>query len=1233
MERRESNVVTLKGFTSIPVVESYRNYPVGKFFFFYPQDNQEVLYRIVEKVSIPLTIVENDFVEIKGIVQKELRLYSHLTVRLMVALSIKKLPLEESTLCRKGVNISDFHISSKYSTLDSVIDLGFLAKVLLTSENKKLFICDNSSLQAIPSGLEICKKNGLELYSGVEFNVVDDSKILKIRNGIKFVSLSEIDFLVLDLETSGVNPFSDVIIEVGYFLLKNGKVYEEFSSLVSCEKELSKEFSDFTGIRKEDLLNKPLEKEILEKIRGYFKEHPNTIFVSHSDFDLGFLKKRMEYHGLGTFNPNFLDTLQLSRCCIKDLNKFTLESICRFLGINAGNYHRAAVDARYTTEVLTILLEKKEYLNNSLDNLLKAKIDIFFVQPERMILYPRSKESFKDLFLLLTLSLSKYFYKSPRIPRSILEKYRSSFIFISSFTEGEIATKYFRGLLSREELRQESFYDYIEVLPLKSAIGNLNSGFSRGVTREIFLEKEIKQYYSSLPEDKILISSNAKFIFPQDEIARRIMLSYRENKYRDIQSELFFKRGEELIEELNFSEVLQKSSARNIAKFEEEIVAVPKDIIAEFYPTKDEKSDLLIENLSNEKRRELYGEDRIVRERLEKEISLVRKFSFSYFYLVARELIEKIKEKKMFFSSRGSIGSSLLGFFLGITEVNPLPAHYFCPKCKITLFFDGVEFGLDLPDRICDSCNQSFSKDGSNIKFEIFSGLSGEKMPDIDLNFSGAKLEEIHEYFINEFNKDSPIPEKIEEVEVETILNQKVCRSGTILTIKERNAATYVEKFRLKNLEGFDLEVLGIVQPFIQRKLLEVKIADGQHPGGLFLIPKERNVFDYTPVQTLTETSEKKNYFVTHFSYHDLDRSLFKMDILGHDVPSFLYYICQHNPSQDPNGIDLSDRRLIEIFRSPDPLNISDPLIKGFDLFDLGVFGLPEFSTNFVLNILRELKPATFCELVKISGLTHGIDLWRNNIQDLIKSKKMKLSDAFTSRDDILEILVKAGLELRISYQIMEFIRKGKCKLEKFREEKDKIVEILKKTGMEDFRIESLLKISYIFPKAHAVAYVLSSLKLAYYKIYYPSDFYIAFLNTKMKFADYIYFRTPSEILIKDIERLERVFIDQKTRNEVYVREIILEARGRGIEFLPIDIYLSKQEDFSLEKSGIRLPFLLISGFSRPVAEKIIEEREKSQFLSEEDFRNRVGISQPLMKLLKEYDILKLKSFQQRRLF
>ena len=1152
-----------------------------------------------------LDISEGKILKLSGKVQMDTYAGNEKTLMINTVNIIEKEVIKkEDTAEEKMVEL---HTHTKMSEMVGVTDVEDLIKRAKEYGHKAIAITDYSVVHSYPAAYKTGKKlskddDKMKVIFGCEMYMIDDEALM-ITNP-KDKKIDEEEFVVFDIETMGLNAYSNEIIEIGAVKIKAGRIIDRYSQLFNPGKPIPYKITEITGITDQLVANEPSVDQVIGKFVDFIGD---AVLVAHNaPFDMGFIKRDIKKYLNIDLENSVIDTLQMARDLFPDLKKYGLGDLNKVLGLALENHHRAVDDSQATANMFIIFLEKyKEKGIEYLKDINKGfEVNVKKQSLKNIMVQVKTQEGLKNMYKLVSEGHIKYFgNKKARIPKSVLKENREGLIVGSSLSahfmnSGELVELYLRHDLEKLE-ETAKFYDYIELLP-KSTYNELIEKEGTGSLASYDeVEKMNKYFYNLGKRLGILVtaSSNVHYLDENEDIIRSILLYgsgtvYSPRQYR-VNNGFYFRTTDEMLKEFSYlgeqeaKEVIITNTNKIADMIEEGIKPIPEG----FYPPKMDNAEEIVRTMTYEKAYRIYGDPlpNIVSARLERELNAIINNGFSVLYLSAQKLVKKSLDNGYLVGSRGSVGSSLVAFMMGITEVNALYPHYICdnPECKHSEFIEKEGVGIDLPDKICPNCGAPLRKDGYSIPFEVFMGFKGDKVPDIDLNFSGEYQSEIHRYCEELFGKEN------------------VFKAGTISTLAEKNAEAYVVKyFEKNNLEAAKAEIVRL-----GRLCQGAKKTTGQHPGGMVIVPQGNSIYEFCPVQRPAndETSESTT---THYDYHVMDEQLVKLDILGHDDPTTIKLL-QEYTNMEIKDIPLADKDTLKIFSSTESLGVSPEEIGT----EIGTYGIPEFGTGFVRQMLIDTRPTTFAELVRISGLSHGTNVWLNNAQEFVRNGQATLSQIITVRDDIMNYLIDQGLDNSDAFKIMEFVRKGKPKKEP--ENWEKFSAMMKEKNVPDWYIESCRRIEYMFPKGHAVAYVMMAMRIAYFKVHQPLAFYAAFLSRKADDFD-------MEVMSKGVlakQKLEELSkepkLDPKKKNEQAICEIVVELEARGIELLPVDIYLSEGRKFKIEDGKIRIPLIGISGLGGAVIENILKEREEAKFISVEDLKRRTKMSQTVADKLK----------------
>ena len=1091
----------------------------------------------------------------------------------------------------------ELQIHTKYTNLDGFVDDSDLLGTLTDWGWDTIGITDTENLQVLPNIYDKYKSKGIKVLPGAELLMVeDDLRILtnlSEKDPADFKKLEEGSFVVFDIETTGLLRYRDAITEIGAVRVENGEITETYNQLINPERMLPEKIIEITGITDAMLADKP---KIDEVLPGFLEFCGDAIIVGqNTDFDVGFIRVNAQRLGL-KFDPVYLDTLPMARALFDDMGKFSLDKIARRLEIPAFNHHRASDDARATAQIFIKMFEmitKEEgisllNINSLTTNYPKAKHKTYSV-----LAYAKDKIGLKNLYQLISESRMNHIANGEaRTPLSTILKYREGLILGSGGSEGILVDYLINQRSDRDIEKYLGLFDFYQVEPLSIYEDMIESGKIDSKDQVRAINEKIIAYGN---RDKKLVAATGgvRYLNPRDYKLRNILKKGSFFFYKENRPLYYLRTTDEMLSEFAYlgdkiSYDLVIANPKKIADQIEDLRPIPPGT----FPPKIEGSEEMLRETCFRKAHSIYGEKlpEIVEARLEKELNSIISNGYAVLYIIAQKLVKKSNDDGYLVGSRGSVGSSFAATMADITEVNPLCPHYVCPNCKHSEFFpeDLLGSGIDYPDKACPECGTEMKKDGHNIPFEVFLGFEGDKEPDIDLNFAGEYQPTIHKYTEELFGRGH------------------VFRAGTIGKIQDNTAFGYIKKYMEEN----NLNLTNAQIRSFQRGLKDVKRSTGQHPGGLIVVPNDIDVFDITPIQYPAD-DPRGDIRTTHFPYSVMEETLLKLDLLGHDVPSIIRAL-QDLTDTDPLNIKMDDANVMKIFSSTEPLKIK----HNFSNNDIGTLGIPEFGTNFVRGMLKDTYPKKFSEMARISGLSHGTDVWLNNAQDLVKSNTASFDEIISTRDDIMNALITEGLDKKKSFQIMERVRKGKGLDEE-------TIEYMKENGVKDWYVESCLKIKYLFPKAHAVAYCLMSYRIAYYKVYYPEAFYASYFNSKLNDFSYSTILSGFDAVRLALDSYkDRFDLTQRDNALKTVLEVAEEMHAREIKIRKADIYKSDSRKFLIEDGAILPPLAAVDDVSEAMAKDIVEERQKGNFISIEDLRSRTCLNKNAIKSLKDLGII-----------
>ncbi|MBQ7059146.1 MAG: PolC-type DNA polymerase III [Firmicutes bacterium] len=1107
-------------------------------------------------------------------------------------------PERKDTAERKRVEL---HMHTKISEMDAVTSPKDLVNQAYRWGHKAVAITDHGVVQGFPEAMDAAKKIGIKVIYGVEAYIVDDTK--KAITGDHGQDFRD-TYVVFDIETTGFNKETDSIIEIGAVKIRDERIIDRFSHFVDPERPIPEHITKLTSITDEDVRGQGTIREVLPAFLDWVCD---SVLVAHNaSFDTGFIANKNAKLGRAPMDLTIVDTLELARG-LYELKRYTLDSVARHLGVELKSHHRAVDDAECTAEIFLRMLEdlreKKITVLSQVNQYIHEHIDVKKLRAHHAILLVKNQVGLKNLYKLISRSHLDYFYRQPRMPKSIIEEYREGLILGSACSSGEL----YEAVLENESAETiegiVSFYDYLEVQPLANNLYLLEDEKHENI-RSVEDLKEINRTIVRLGRTynkPVAATCDVHFKDPEDEEFRRILLSSMKYADADRPMPLYFRTTNEMLDEFAYlgQETCEEVVIDNpnlIADQIDEILPIPN---GQFSPV-IEGAEEELKKVCYENARSLYGDPlpEIVQARLDHELGCIIRNGFSTLYILARRLVQHSIADGYYVGSRGSVGSSFAATMAGITEVNPLKAHYYCPKCHFT-DFDPEEArgvagmsGFDLPDRNCPVCGTKLKKDGQEIPFEVFLGFDGDKEPDIDLNFSGEYQAKAHAYVGEMFGEDH------------------VYRAGTMGGLAEKTAYGMVRHY----LEEHGRVCSNAQINYLISGCLEVKRTTGQHPGGILVVPTDHDVYDFTPIQH--PANDMTTPIITsHYDYDQLHGRLLKLDILGHDDPTMIRMLedMTHTVATD---VPVDDPGVMALFLGTESLGVTPEEIDS----PVGTYGVSEFGTHFVRQMLVDTKPKSFSDLVRISGLSHGTDVWNNNAKDIVSQGIAPISECICTREDIMIGLIHLGMDKLESFKIMEKVRKGK----KSGGLSPTDIEHMVAHGIEPWYLDSCKKIQYLFPKGHAVAYVTMSLRIAYYKVHYKEYYYAAFFTIRADSFDY-------ETMAMGMQKARdaKAAIDAKAQKDQTAKdkeihtllELVIEFYARGLKFLPMDLYRSDHHKFQVIDGMLLPPFDTISGMGQTAARSITEARENGAFTTIDDFLERTKVSRTITDTMKDLGV------------
>ncbi|NLB11215.1 PolC-type DNA polymerase III [bacterium] len=1183
--------------------------------FYVTDDTDSVMFKLKESSKFSLTFIESleigDYVDCKGgmIYDQYVRDW------VFDPRSVEKVIIDDERRDEAEEKRVELHLHTNMSAMDGIPSAEAYIEQALKWGHKAIAITDHGNIQNFPAAQMAAKDKDIKVIYGMEGYVVDDSLTPAINPSVK--ELEHASYVVFDLETTGLSTHYDAIIEFGAVKVENGIVIDHLQLFVNPLRKLDPYIIEKTNIKDDMLVGAQTILQCLPRIMRFFGD---SILVAHNaNFDCGFLNQALQAAGLGTLTNPVIDTLDLARGLFPDLKRYSLGSVARYVNINYNEEiaHRADYDAGVLADVYEILLSKclERGLKHHVDLNNLSQPDLYkSAHPYHMTFLVKNKKGLKNLFKMVSMSNIEYMSSSlPIIPKRRIAEFREGLLIGSACFNGEVFE--IAQTRSYEELKKTmEFFDYIEIQPLANYSWLLDTKRILSEERLISILKDIVRAGKELGK-LVVATGDCHYLHPRDKIYRDVYINalavglkrhplydyqqrVKENPDQHFRSTLEMIAAIDFLDDPKLQRELVITNTNLIADLIEEVEPVKDKLYTPSIPNVDAQAE--IEKLCFARLHELYGPNppKLVVERLNMELDKLRQYGYGVIYYLAYRLVQKSREDGYLVGSRGSVGSSLVASLTGISEVDPLPPHYLCPSCHHVEFFtDGsVKSGFDLEDKACPKCGTIMNSNGQNIPFETFLGITGDKVPDIDLNFATEYQAEAHNY-------------------TKVLLGENnVFRAGTISTVADKTAKGYVRNyFESINRNTFREAELSR----LAKGCMDVKRTTGQHPAGIIVVPLGMDVHDFTPVQYPADEVDAE-WKTTHFKFKNLHEEILKLDILGHVDPSALRML-QDLTGVNPEEVPMNDKRVLSLFTG-----ISELGVTAFDIQNnLGTAGIPEFGTPFVKGVLEDAKPTKFSELVQISGLTHGTDVWLGNAQDLIRNRVCSLMDVVGCRDDIMTYLVQMGLERKMAFDIMEKVRKGRGLSQEME------VEMIKH-GVPKWYIISCKKIAYMFPKAHAVAYVIMGLRIAWFKIYKPLDFYATYFSLRCNVFDIkamiagkeaIYDRlTKIKVMIKERSR----DLTQKDQDLVEVLEVALEMTARGYSFDNLSLTKSQAKNFVVdhERGCLIPPMCVIDGLGQTAAESFVRAREEKPFLSKQDLLNRTQINNTQIRALEELHVL-----------
>ena len=1127
-------------------------------------------------------IGNGDVLAVKGNVRFD-KFANELVMNVLDIAKIKKL----SRVDKSEEKRVELHLHTCMSSMDAIIAPEDAIKTAQKWGHKAVAITDHGNVQAFPRAMYASEKTGMKVIYGMEAYFVDDTA--RVVYGEQNANFTDDEFCIFDIETTGLSAQNCKITEIGAVKFKNGEILDIFSTYVDPECPIPENIIELTGITDEMVKGAP---KTEEAVKSFLEFAGDRILIAHNaSFDIGFIKKACEDHKIH-FKPTYIDTVSLSRFLNPNLKKHKLNVIADYYNLGEFGHHRAYNDAEMLAKIFAVMCQKlkKEGARDTSEmaRIMGEKADPLKLRPYHMILLAKNRTGLKNLYKIVSKGYIDYFYRNPRLPKTVLNELREGLIVGSACEAGELFSAIIAGKPMNELIRIAKYYDYLEIQPLSNNRFMIAKGLAPNEEALRDFNRKVVEI-GRLAKKPVVATCDAHFMEKRDEIHRK-MLQFDRGFEDDGDSELYFRTTDEMLEEFSYlgEDVAREVVIENPNKINDEIEMI-RPIPTGFYPPSIPGCEEELQEMCWARAKEWYGDPvpELVKNRLERELTPIIGNGFAIMYIIAQKLIANSEAQGYLVGSRGSVGSSFAATMCGVTEVNPLPPHYRCPKCKYSYFYtDGsVASGFDLPDKDCPECGTNMIHDGHDIPFETFLGFKGEKTPDIDLNFSGDVQADAHKYTEVLFGEEN------------------VFRAGTLGTLADKKAYMLVNKY----LENKGVSVNRAELQRLINKCLGVKLTTGQHPGGVIVIPHEYDIYDFSPVQHPAD-DRNSTIITTHFEFSHLHDTILKLDILGHDVPT-KYKMLEKYSGISVLDVPMNDQRVMSLFTSTKGLGVTEEDIGS----PTGTFGLPEFGTAFTRQMLVDTQPKYFSDLLQISGLSHGTDVWLGNAKDLIKDGICTISECVGTRDNIMVYLQHKGLDNSDAFNIMENVRKKNKNLTPEMEAK------MREHNVPEWYIDSCKKIKYMFPKAHAAAYVMSAIRLAWYKVYQPIAFYSAYFTAAPDGFD-------GETVMGGRGKVQQLMklIDEKgreasaTEKDTYTAmQIVNECFARGIKFLPVNLYKSDATAFLPEDGKIRIPFACLAGLGESVAHNIVKARDDNP-ISIEELTEKAKLSKKIVELLRE---------------
>ena len=1091
----------------------------------------------------------------------------------------------------------ELHTHTEMSQMDATNSITEIAKQASKWGQPAIAVTDHGNVQAFPEAYKAGKKFKLKMIYGMEANVVDDGVPLVYNEN--HAQLKDNTYVIFDVETTGLSAIYDKVIELSAVKMKDGEVLERFDEFIDPGFPLSEQTTNLTSITDDMVRGSKTEEEVFKMFKDFCQ---GTIIAGHNvSFDMGFMNTGYRRHQMEEITEPVIDTLPLARFLYPNMRGYRLNTLSKKFKVALEHHHRANYDAEATGHLLYKFLKdaEKRYEIRYVDDLNQhmAENDAYKnARPFHVTLLAQTQAGLKNLFKLVSLSNVRYFHRVPRIPRTVLTKYREGLLLGTACSSGEV----FTAMMEKgypEALKKARYYDYIEIQPRPNYAPLLETHV---IADRDHLDDILQNMVKLGTELKkpVVATGDVHYINPHDGIYRRILINSQGGANplnRTRRPDVHFRTTDEMLEEFSF---LGEDTAKQVVVDNSHAIA---DMIADdIRPVKDKLytphmkgAEQEIQDRTWNTAKAWYGNPlpKIVKDRVELELNSIVKNGFSVIYLIAQRLVAKSNKDGYLVGSRGSVGSSVVATLSGITEVNPLPPHYRCPKCQFAHFYTKGEYssGFDLPEKKCPKCGTLLVKDGHDIPFQTFLGFKGNKVPDIDLNFSGDYQPIAHNYMKVLFGEEN------------------VFRAGTIGTVADKTAYGYVKAFERDN----DVQFRGAEEDRLSQGATGVKRTTGQHPAGIIIVPDDMDIYDFTPVQYPAD-DQNAAWETTHFDFHSIHDNILKMDILGHDDPTMIRAL-QDLSGIDPKTIPMNDPGVMALFSSPKILGVTEEQIQS----KTGTLGLPEFGTRFVRGMLDDTHPKNYSQLLQISGLSHGTGVWLDNAQELIKEGTATIANVIGCRDNIMTDLIHYGLDSETSFQVMEHVRKGRGIPDEWQSK-------MLKVGVPQWYLDSCLKIKYMFPRAHAAAYVLMALRIAYFKVYFPLVYYCAFFSVRADDFDIVAMAHGKEAVKARMAEISNKGNDAsaKEKSLLTILELANEMLERGFKFKMVDLERSDASNWLIDGNSLIAPFRAIPGLGLSVAKQIVAAREERPFLSKEELADRGKVSQTLIDFMTENHVI-----------